>query len=138
ALEENARDAPDSILRESVEPAIGMSAFQAREIAYGLKLAPAQVSRAVTPLLGAYRAFRDLDATMVEINPLVVTTDGALLALDCKMTFDDNAMFRRPNVSELRDYAEEDPREAQAAEFGLNYVGLDRDIGWLIHGAGLA
>ena len=75
---------------------------------------------------------------MVEINPLVVTQDGALLALDCKMTFDDNAMFRRPNVSELRDYAEEDPREAQAAEYGLNYVALDGDIGCIINGAGLA
>jgi malate-CoA ligase subunit beta len=137
-IEEIARSAPDSILRESVEPAIGMSSFQAREIAYGLGLAPAQVSRAVTTLLGAYRAFRDLDATMVEINPLVVTADGQVLALDCKMTFDDNAMFRRPNVSELRDYAEEDPREAQAAEHGLNYVGLDGDIGCIINGAGLA
>ena len=96
------------------------------------------MSRAVTTLLGAYRAFRDLDATMVEINPLVVTADGQVLALDCKMTFDDNAMFRRPNVSELRDYAEEDPREAQAAEHGLNYVGLDGDIGCIINGAGLA
>ncbi|MEA2714168.1 MAG: malate-CoA ligase subunit beta, partial [Gemmatimonadales bacterium] len=105
-IEDIAKSAPDSILREVVEPAIGMSAFQAREIAYGLGLAPAQVSRAVTTLLGAYRAFRDLDATMVEINPLVVTGDGQVLALDCKMTFDDNAMFRRPNVSELRDYAE--------------------------------
>jgi malate-CoA ligase subunit beta len=137
-IEEIAKNAPDSILREVVEPAIGMSAFQAREIAYGLGLAPAQVSRAVTTLLGAYRAFRDLDATMVEINPLVVTSDGQVLALDCKMTFDDNAMFRRPNVSELRDYAEEDPREAQAAEHGLNYVGLDGDIGCIINGAGLA
>ena len=92
----------------------------------------------MTTLLGAYRAFRDLDATMVEINPLVVTKDGQVLALDGKMTFDDNAMFRRPNVSELRDYAEEDPREAQAAEHGLNYVALDGDIGCIINGAGLA
>jgi malate-CoA ligase subunit beta len=137
-IEEIAQNLPDSILREVVEPAIGMSGFQAREIAYGLGLPPAQVSRAVTTLLGAYRAFRDLDATMVEINPLVVTSDGQVLALDCKMTFDDNAMFRRPNVSELRDYAEEDPREAQAAEHGLNYVGLDGEIGCIINGAGLA
>ncbi|HZA98803.1 MAG TPA: malate--CoA ligase subunit beta, partial [Gemmatimonadales bacterium] len=137
-IEEIAQSAPESILREVVEPAIGMSGFQAREIAYGLGLAPAQVSRAVTNILGAYRAFRDLDATMVEINPLVVTADGQVLALDCKMTFDDNAMFRRPNVSELRDYAEEDPREAQAAEHGLNYVGLDGEIGCIINGAGLA
>jgi malate-CoA ligase subunit beta len=137
-IEEIARNSPDTIVREVVEPAVGMTAFQARELAFGLKLTPAQVSRMVTTLLGAYRAFRDLDATMVEINPLVVTQDGALLALDCKMTFDDNAMFRRPNVSELRDYAEEDPREAQAAEYGLNYVALDGNIGCIINGAGLA
>ena len=137
-IEEIARTSPNAILREVVEPAIGMTAFQAREIAFGLGLGPAQVSRAVTTLLGAYRAFRDLDATMVEINPLVVTKDGSLLALDAKMTFDDNALFRRPNVSELRDYAEEDPREAQAGEHGLNYVALDGNIGCIINGAGLA
>jgi malate-CoA ligase subunit beta len=137
-IEDIARTSPSTILREVVEPAIGMTAFQAREIAFGLGLATAQVSRAVTTLLGAYRAFRDLDATMVEINPLVVTKDGSLLALDAKMTFDDNALFRRPNVSELRDYAEEDPREAQAVEHGLNYVALDGNIGCIINGAGLA
>ncbi len=137
-IEEIAKGSPSTILREVVEPAVGMTSFQAREIAFGLGLAPAQVSRAVTTLLGAYRAFRDLDATMVEINPLVVTKDGATLALDAKMTFDDNALFRRPNVSELRDYAEEDPREAQAAEHGLNYVALDGTIGCIINGAGLA
>src|SRR5256714_14310352 len=137
-IEEIARHSPDTIVREVVEPAVGMTSFQAREVAFGLGLTPAQVSRAVTTLLGAYRAFRDLDATMVEINPLVLTTDGQVLALDCKMTFDDNAMFRRPNVSELRDYAEEDPREAQAAEHGLNYVALDGNIGCIINGAGLA
>ena len=96
------------------------------------------VNRMVTTLMGCYRAFRDLDATMVEINPLVLTKDGQLLALDAKMGFDDNALFRRPNVSELRDYAEEDPREAQANEYGLNYVALDGEIGCIINGAGLA
>jgi malate-CoA ligase subunit beta len=137
-IEEIAKSHPDAIIREVVEPAIGMAAFQARQIAFRLGLAPAQVNRCVTTLLGAYRAFRDLDSTMVEINPLVVTKDGAVLALDAKMTFDDNALFRRPNVSELRDYAEEDPREAQAAEYGLNYVALDGNIGCIINGAGLA
>ncbi len=137
-IEEIAKARPESLLREVIEPAVGMTAFQAREIAFGLGLTPPQVSRAVTTLMGAYRAFRDLDATMVEINPLVVTADGQVLALDCKMTFDDNALFRRPTVSELRDYAEEDPREAQAAEFGLNYVALDGNIGCIINGAGLA
>jgi len=137
-IEEIARDRPESILRVVVEPAVGMQAFQARELAFGLGLSAKQINGAVSTMLGAYRAFRDLDATMVEINPLVVTGDGRVLALDAKMTFDDNAMFRRPNVAELRDYAEEDPREAQAAEHGLNYVALDGQIGCIINGAGLA
>ncbi len=137
-IEEIAHDAPETILREVVEPAVGMQAFQARELAFGLGLGPAQVNRAVTTILGAYRAFRELDATMVEINPLVVTKDGSVLALDAKMSFDENALFRRPNVSELRDYAEEDPREAQAAEHGFNYVAMDGQIGCIINGAGLA
>jgi malate-CoA ligase subunit beta len=88
--------------------------------------------------MGAYRAFRDLDATMVEINPLAITKSGAVLALDAKMSFDDNALFRRPNVAELRDYAEEDPREAEALKHGLNYIALDGDIGCIVNGAGLA
>ena len=137
-IEEIAQREPAAILREVVEPAVGMRAFKARELAFGLGLGPAQVSRAVTIILGAYRAFRDLDATMVEINPLVVTKDRQVLALDVKMSFDDNAMFRRPNVAELRDSAQEDPREAEAAEHGLNYVALDGDIGCIINGAGLA
>ncbi len=137
-IEEIAQREPEAILREVVEPAVGMQAFQARELAFGLGLAPAQVNQAVVVILGAYRAFRELDATMVEINPLVVTADGRVLALDVKMSFDDNAMFRRPNVAELRDYAQEDPREAEAAQHGLNYVALDGDIGCIINGAGLA
>jgi malate-CoA ligase subunit beta len=137
-IEEISEKSPEAIIRSTVEPAVGLTAFQAREIAFALGLDAAQVTRAVTTLLGCYRAFRDLDATMVEINPLVATTDGQLLALDCKMTFDDNALFRRPNVSELRDYAEEDPRESQAAEYGINYVALDGEIGCIVNGAGLA
>ncbi|HEX2636573.1 MAG TPA: malate--CoA ligase subunit beta [Gemmatimonadales bacterium] len=137
-IEEISERSPEAIIRSVVEPAVGLTSFQAREIAFALGLEPAQVTRAVTTLLGCYRAFRDLDATMVEINPLVATSDGQLLALDCKMTFDDNALFRRPNVSELRDYAEEDPRESQAAEYGINYVALDGEIGCIVNGAGLA
>src|SRR3989449_430836 len=137
-IEEIAQREPAAILREEVEPAVGMQGFQARELAFGLGLAAPQVNQAVTAILGAYRAFRELDATMVEINPLVVTQDGRVLALDVKMSFDDNAMFRRPNVAELRDYAQEDPREAEAAEHGLNYVALEGDIGCIINGAGLA
>src|SRR5256886_2434901 len=137
-IEEIAQREPEAILREEVEPAVGMRPFQAPQLAFRLRLPPAQLTQAVAAILGAYRAFRDLDATMVEMNPLVVTRDGQVLALDVKMSFDDNAMFRRPNVAELRDYAQEDPREAEAAEHGLNYVALDGDIGCIINGAGLA
>jgi malate-CoA ligase subunit beta len=137
-IEEIAKEKPESVLQVQVEPAVGLQPFQARELAFGLGLNMKQVSQAVTTILGCYRAFRDLDATMVEINPLVVTKDDRVLALDAKMSFDDNAIFRRPKVAEMRDPAEEDPREAQAAEHGLNYVGLEGDIGCIINGAGLA
>jgi malate-CoA ligase subunit beta len=137
-IEEIARQHPESILREVAEPGIGLTSFQARQLAFELGLSHAQVHRAVTTLVGAYRAMRDLDATMVEINPMVVTREGGVLALDAKMSFDDNALFRRPAVSELRDPLEEDPREAQAAEFGFNYVALDGNVGCIINGAGLA
>jgi len=137
-IEELTEREPETIIRSVVEPAVGMTPFQAREIAFALGLRAGDVNRAVTTLLGCYRAFRDLDATMVEINPLVLTTDGQLLTLDAKMTFDDNALFRRPNVSELRDYAEEDPKESQAGEYGINYVALDGEIGCIVNGAGLA
>jgi malate-CoA ligase subunit beta len=137
-IEEIAVKKPDSIIRVAVEPAVGMQPFQAREIAFALGLDKSLVNQAVTTLLGCYRAFRDLDATMVEINPLVVTGDGRLLALDAKMGFDDNALFRRPNISELRDKSQEDPREMRAADRGLSYVGLEGNIGCIINGAGLA
>ncbi len=137
-IEEISRDQPDSIIRVSVEPAVGMQAFQAREIAFALGLESRQVAQAIDTILGCYRAFRDLDATMVEVNPLAVTAEGRLLALDAKMSFDDNALFRRPNISELRDKSQEDPRETRAADRGLSYVGLDGQIGCIINGAGLA
>ncbi len=137
-IEEIAQERPDSILRVSVEPAVGMQAFQARELAFGLGLGAELTAQAVSTILGCYRAFRELDATMVEINPLVVTGEGALLALDAKMSFDDNALFRRPNISELRDKSQEDPRETQAEDRGLSYVGLDGNIGCIVNGAGLA
>ncbi len=137
-IEELAVKKPQSIIRVSVEPAVGMQAFQAREIAFALKLDKAQINQAVTTLLGCYRAMRDLDANMVEINPLVVTKEGNLLALDAKMGFDDNALFRHPNISELRDKSQEDIREMRAADRGLSYVGLDGNIGCIINGAGLA
>lgn len=137
-IEELAVKKPESIIKIPVEPAVGMQAFQAREIAFGLNLDKTQVSQAVTLLLGCYRAMRDLDAMMVEINPLVVTKEGQLLAVDAKMSFDDSALFRHPNISELRDKSQEDPREMRAADRGLSYVGLDGNIGCIINGAGLA
>ena len=137
-IEEIAKSNPESIMQVQVEPAVGLQQFQARELAFGLGLNIKQVSRAVVTIMGCYRAFRDLDATMVEINPLVVTKDNRMLALDAKMSFDDNALFRRPRISEMRDPAQEDPREAQANQHGLNYVGLAGDIGCIINGAGLA
>jgi len=137
-IEEIAREKPESIIRVSVEPAVGMQPYQARKIAFGLGLENGQISQMVTTILGCYRAMRDLDGTMVEINPLVITGDGRVLALDAKMSFDDNALFRRPNISELRDKSQEDPREMKASDRGLNYVGLDGNIGCIINGAGLA
>ena len=137
-IEELSQEKPESILRFTVDPALGMQDFQARELAFSLGLDAAQLGKAQRILRGAYRAFRDLDATMVEINPLVVTGAGELVALDAKMSFDDNALFRRPAIAELRDKSQEDPRETYAEDRGLAYVGLDGDIGCLINGAGLA
>jgi len=137
-IEELAVKKPESIIRVSVEPAVGMQAFQAREVAFALGLDKSHINQAVTTLLGCYRAMRDLDATMVEINPLVVTKEGHLLAVDAKMGFDDNALFRHPNIAELRDKSQEDLREMRAADRGLSYVGLDGNIGCIINGAGLA
>ncbi|MEM9762167.1 MAG: malate--CoA ligase subunit beta [Pseudomonadota bacterium] len=137
-IEELSEERPESIRRLSIDPATGLREFQARELAFALGLEPAQVNDAVRIFKGAYRAFRDLDATMVEINPLVVTGDGRLVALDAKMSFDDNALFRRPRIGELRDRSQEDPRESHANDQGLNYVGLEGNIGCMINGAGLA
>ena len=137
-IEEIVETDPDAIVRVPIEPAVGMQDFQAREIAFALGMDSAQIAEAVKALKACYRAFRDLDATMVEVNPLVVTTDGRIIALDAKMGFDDNALFRRPQISELRDKSQEDAREMNAADRGLSYVGLDGNIGCIINGAGLA
>ncbi len=137
-IEEIAASKPETIVRSVVEPAVGMQAFQAREIAFGLGIAPAQIQQVVETIIASYKAFGELDATMVEINPLAVTEDGSILALDAKMTFDDNALYRRPDISELRDKSQEDPRETRAADRGLSYVGLDGQIGCIVNGAGLA
>ena len=137
-IEDISENRPESIVRSTVEPAVGLQDFQAREIAFKLAIEPALVQAMVRTLQGCYRAFVELDATMVEINPLVVTGDNRILALDAKMTFDDNALFRHPQISELRDKSQEDPRESRAADRGLSYVGLDGNIGCIVNGAGLA
>ncbi len=137
-IEEIVAERPDSLIQIVVEPAVGLQEFEAREIAFRLGLSIKQVQRAVKAIVGAYRAFRDADATMLEINPLVLTQDDRIVALDAKIEIDDNALFRRPNIETLRDPSQDDPREAQAAEHNLNYVGLTGDIGCIVNGAGLA
>ncbi len=137
-IEEIAKTDPDAILQVVVDPAVGLRGFQARELAYQLGLSIKQAQSCASMIMNCYRAFRDTDAQMLEINPLVVTKDDRVLALDAKMSFDDNAMFRRHNVAAMYDPSQEDPREAQAAEHNLNYIGLDGNIGCIVNGAGLA
>ncbi len=137
-IEDLAEEQPDALIRMVIDPAMGLLPFQSRELAFKLGFTGKQVGQFATVLRACYRAFRDLDATMVEINPLVITTADDLIALDAKMSFDTNALFRRPEVAALRDPGQEDPREDAAAEHGLNYVGLEGDIGCIINGAGLA
>ena len=137
-IEELAEQDPEAIVRVIIEPAVGLLAFQAREAAFACGLDTALISQAEQILLSAYRMFRDHDSTLLEVNPLVVTEDRRLVALDAKMSFDDNALFRHQNISELRDKSQEDPREMSALDRGLNYVGLEGNIGCIINGAGLA
>ncbi|MEC9205821.1 MAG: malate--CoA ligase subunit beta [Pseudomonadota bacterium] len=138
SVEEISKEKPETIIRSKIDAAVGMQSFQAREIAFGLGIEPKSISRCAEAILGSYKAFSQLDATMVEVNPLVLTEDDHILALDCKMSFDDNALFRIPDVAELRDKSQEDPKETYAADRDLNYVGLDGNIGNIINGAGLA
>ncbi|ABG30813.1 ADP-forming succinate--CoA ligase subunit beta [Roseobacter denitrificans] len=137
-IEEISEKRPESIVRAIVEPAVGLREFQCRQIAFKLGVDAGLTQQMVRTLQGCYRAFTELDATMVEINPLVITADNRVIALDAKMTFDDNALFRHPQISELRDKSQEDPRESRAADRGLSYVGLDGNIGCIVNGAGLA
>src|SRR5262247_329091 len=137
-IEEVAAATPEKILKVSVDPVTGFMAHHARRIAYGLGLEGVQVGAAVKFMTGMYMAFTQLDASVIEINPLVVTGGGEVLALDAKMNFDDNALFRQKDVAELRDEDEEDPAEVEAGKHGLNYIKLDGSIGCLVNGAGLA
>jgi len=137
-IEEVAKDNPEAILREPIQPVVGLQPYQARKIAFGLGL-PGEVATHATPFFQAlYRAFIDTDASLLEINPCVLTGDGKLVALDAKMTFDDNALFRHPNLRELRDLDEEDPLEVEASKYGLNYIKLDGSVACMVNGAGLA
>jgi succinyl-CoA synthetase beta subunit len=137
-IEEVAKDHPDAIIKEVIQPVVGLQPYQARKIAFGLAL-PIEVIANATPFLQAlYRAFLDTDASMLEINPCVLTGDGKLVALDAKMTFDDNALFRHKEQRELRDLDEEDPLEVEASKYGLNYIKLDGSVACMVNGAGLA
>jgi malate-CoA ligase subunit beta len=137
-IEQIAETRPESIIRIAVEPGVGMQAFQARQIAFRMGIDKSMLTQTVTTILGCYRAFRDLDATMIEINPLAVNSEDMLVALDAKMSFDDNALFRRPRIANMKDKYREDPLSRKATERGLDYVGLDGNIGCIINGAGLA
>lgn len=137
-IEEVAAKTPEQILTTHVSPAAGLQPWQSRKLAFGLGLAGAQVRQLQQVLEGLYRLFCDSDATLVEINPLVVRQDGSLIALDAKLNLDDNAMYRRPNLLALRDVSQEDAREVAAKEHDLNYISLDGTIGCMVNGAGLA
>ena len=137
-IEQVAHDTPELIYKEYVDPAIGFQAYQARKLAFKLGLEPAQVGAAVKFMMGLYKAFMETDSTLMEINPFITTKTGELLALDCKINFDDNAMFRHKDLKELRDISEEDPLEVEASKFALNYIKLDGSIACMVNGAGLA
>ena len=137
-IEGVAAEHPEKILKEFIDPALGLEAFQARKLAFGLELGPKLVNDAVRFFSSLYQAMLATDASLVEINPFVVTRDGRLLALDAKMNFDDNALYRHPDIRELRDLDEEDPLEVSASNYSLNYIRLDGSVGCMVNGAGLA
>src|SRR5882724_1086079 len=133
-----AAKSPEKILKVAIDPATGIQAYHARKIAFGLGLTGNQVASATKFILSMYKAFIELDCSIVEINPLVVTGAGDVLALDAKVNFDDNALFRHKDIEDLRDPDEEDPAELEAAKHSLNYIKLDGSIGCMVNGAGLA
>ncbi|MGI9371391.1 MAG: ADP-forming succinate--CoA ligase subunit beta [Hyphomicrobiales bacterium] len=137
-IEEVAAETPEKIITVHVDPAAGFSPHVGRDIAYALKLEGAQVKQCVKMISDLYRAFLEKDMSLLEINPLVVTEDGNLLALDAKVNFDGNALYRHPDIMELRDETEEDEKELEASKFDLNYISLDGSIGCMVNGAGLA
>ena len=137
-IETVAAETPELMLRATIDPAVGLMPYQARSLAFSMGLGGAQARKLVTLLEAVYRAFVETDASMIEINPLIETTDGNLVALDAKVTLDDNALYRHPELKELRDLSEEDPLEVDASTHSLNYIRLDGTIGCMVNGAGLA
>ncbi|MFA7289842.1 MAG: ADP-forming succinate--CoA ligase subunit beta [Melioribacteraceae bacterium] len=137
-IEKVAEETPEKIIKEAVDPEVGMQAYQARKIAFGLGLSGEQHKNAVKFLLALYKAYDATDASLAEINPLVVTKEGQVMALDAKMNFDDNALYRHPDILEYRDLDEEEPLEIEASKYNLNYIKLDGNVGCMVNGAGLA
>ncbi len=137
-IEEVAAKDPKAIHKEFIDPAVGFQPYQARKLAFALGLKPTQIGSAVQLMTGLYKACVETDASLMEINPFITTTDDRLFALDCKINFDDNAMFRHKDLKELRDVAEEDPLEVEASKYALNYIKLDGNIACMVNGAGLA
>ena len=137
-IEAVAAKTPEKILKEPIDPAVGIMPYQARKIAYALGLDGDLLQPAVKLLLNLYRVFVETDASLIEVNPLIVTQDNRVLALDAKMNFDDNALYRHKDITDMRDLNEEDAREIEASKFNLNYIGLDGNIGCMVNGAGLA
>jgi succinyl-CoA synthetase beta subunit len=137
-IEQVAGDNPEAIHKEYLDPGMGLEAFQARKLAFTLGLKPEQIQSAVKFMTGLYQAFEETDGSLVEINPFISCSDGRLFALDAKMNFDDNALFRHPEIRQLRDPSEEDPLEVESSKYGLNYIKLDGNVGCMVNGAGLA
>jgi succinyl-CoA synthetase beta subunit len=137
-IEKVAAETPERIFKEYIHPGVGLGSYQTRKLAFALGLEGAQIGQAGKFMTAVYEAFKATDASLVEINPLIVTEDGNLLALDAKMNFDDNALYRHPDIKDLRDFSEEEPLEVEASKYSLNYIKLDGTIGCMVNGAGLA
>jgi len=137
-IEKVAEESPEKILKESINPKLGFQTYQARRLAFGLGLSGEAMKNFIPFITNLVKAYEELDCSLLEINPLVLTADGKMIALDAKMNFDDNALYRHPNYDELRDISEEDPLEVEASKFDLNYIKLDGNVGCMVNGAGLA
>jgi len=137
-IEKVAAETPELIFKAVADPALGLQPFQVKQLIYALKLEGNQIKSAIHFMNALYRAYRETDASLAEINPLVITADGSVMALDAKMNFDDNAIFRHKDIAEYRDFDEEEPAEIEASKFDLNYIKLDGNVGCMVNGAGLA